>query len=99
MTDVRRGRHGVAADRRRHHRPRGADRPRAACRRRRGALRPLGAGKTALAKGIARGMDVEGPVTSPTYVLARVHQPGQASRPRRWCTSTSTDCSTTAPST
>ena len=35
---------------------------------------PLGAGKTALARGIAQGMDVEGPVTSPTYVLARVHR-------------------------
>lgn len=34
---------------------------------------PLGAGKTVLAQGIARGMDVEGPVTSPTFVLARVH--------------------------
>ena len=34
---------------------------------------PLGAGKTVLAKGIAEGMDVEGPVTSPSYVLARVH--------------------------
>jgi len=35
---------------------------------------PLGAGKTVLAKGIARAMDVEGPVISPTYVLARVHR-------------------------
>lgn len=35
---------------------------------------PLGAGKTALAKGIARGMDVVGPITSPSYVLARVHR-------------------------
>lgn len=35
---------------------------------------PLGAGKTMLAKGIAVGMDVEGPITSPTYVLARVHR-------------------------
>ncbi len=34
---------------------------------------PLGAGKTVLAKGIAAAMDVEGPVTSPSYVLARVH--------------------------
>lgn len=34
---------------------------------------PLGAGKTMLTKGIAAGMQVEGPVTSPTYVLARVH--------------------------
>jgi tRNA threonylcarbamoyladenosine biosynthesis protein TsaE len=35
---------------------------------------PLGAGKTVLAKGIAQGMDVQGPVTSPTFVLARVHR-------------------------
>lgn len=35
---------------------------------------PLGAGKTVLAKGIAVAMDVEGPVTSPTFVLARVHR-------------------------
>ncbi len=35
---------------------------------------PLGAGKTALAKGIALGMDVEGPITSPTFVLARIHR-------------------------
>jgi tRNA threonylcarbamoyladenosine biosynthesis protein TsaE len=34
---------------------------------------PLGAGKTVLAKGIARAMDVTGAVISPTYVLARVH--------------------------
>ncbi|MHA3023435.1 tRNA (adenosine(37)-N6)-threonylcarbamoyltransferase complex ATPase subunit type 1 TsaE [Mycobacterium sp. BMJ-28] len=34
---------------------------------------PLGAGKTVLARGIARAMDVDRPVTSPTYVLARVH--------------------------
>ena len=35
---------------------------------------PLGAGKTVLAKGIAEAMDVEGPVISPTFVLARVHK-------------------------
>lgn len=35
---------------------------------------PLGAGKTVLAKGIAAAMDVDGPVTSPTFVLARVHR-------------------------
>lgn len=35
---------------------------------------PLGAGKTALTRGIAAAMDVEGPVTSPTYVLARLHR-------------------------
>src|SRR5271154_7094676 len=32
---------------------------------------PLGAGKTVLASGIAVAMDVDGPVTSPTYGLAR----------------------------
>lgn len=42
---------------------------------------PLGAGKTVLAKGIAQAMDVDGPVTSPTYVLARVHPARQAGRP------------------
>lgn len=42
---------------------------------------PLGAGKTQLAKGIAQGMDVEGPITSPTFVLARVHRPREAGRP------------------
>lgn len=42
---------------------------------------PLGAGKTALAKGIALGMDVEGPVTSPSYVLARVHRANRAGAP------------------
>ena len=39
---------------------------------------PLGAGKTVLAKGIARAMDVEGPVISPTFVLARVHRARRA---------------------
>lgn len=42
---------------------------------------PLGAGKTVLAKGIAEAMDVEGPVTSPTFVLARVHRPRAADGP------------------
>jgi tRNA threonylcarbamoyladenosine biosynthesis protein TsaE len=42
---------------------------------------PLGAGKTALAKGIAAGMDVDGPITSPTFVLARVHRARQAGKP------------------
>ncbi|WP_243791607.1 tRNA (adenosine(37)-N6)-threonylcarbamoyltransferase complex ATPase subunit type 1 TsaE [Saccharopolyspora gloriosae] len=36
---------------------------------------PLGAGKTVLAKGIAAGMGVTGQVTSPTFVIARVHRP------------------------
>lgn len=38
----------------------------------------LGAGKTALTKGIAAGMGVAGKVTSPTFVLARVHPAGSA---------------------
>jgi tRNA threonylcarbamoyladenosine biosynthesis protein TsaE len=42
---------------------------------------PLGAGKTVLAKGIAKAMDVEGPVISPTFVLARVHRPRRAGAP------------------
>jgi tRNA threonylcarbamoyladenosine biosynthesis protein TsaE len=42
---------------------------------------PLGAGKTVLAKGIAQGMEVEGPVTSPSYVLARVHPARNAGAP------------------
>lgn len=42
---------------------------------------PLGAGKTVLAKGIAEGMDVAGPVTSPTFVLARVHPSRRAAAP------------------
>jgi tRNA threonylcarbamoyladenosine biosynthesis protein TsaE len=42
---------------------------------------PLGAGKTVLAKGIAEAMDVEGPVISPTFVLARVHRARRAGTP------------------
>ncbi|AKS35613.1 tRNA (adenosine(37)-N6)-threonylcarbamoyltransferase complex ATPase subunit type 1 TsaE [Mycolicibacterium goodii] len=42
---------------------------------------PLGAGKTVMAKGIAQAMDVEGPVVSPTFVLARVHRARQPGRP------------------
>lgn len=34
---------------------------------------PLGAGKTCLARGIGDGLGVEGPVTSPTFVIAREH--------------------------
>ncbi len=33
----------------------------------------LGAGKTTLTQGIAQGLDVRGPITSPTFVIARVH--------------------------
>ncbi len=35
---------------------------------------PLGAGKTALAQGIGRGLGVTGRVVSPTFVIARVHR-------------------------
>ena len=42
---------------------------------------PLGAGKTALAQGIGAGLGVTGPVTSPTFVIARVHRPGPAGGP------------------
>ena len=42
---------------------------------------PLGAGKTALARGIADGLDVEGPITSPTYVLARIHRARRSGHP------------------
>ncbi|MGW0731006.1 tRNA (adenosine(37)-N6)-threonylcarbamoyltransferase complex ATPase subunit type 1 TsaE [Streptomyces sp. NPDC002851] len=33
----------------------------------------LGAGKTTLTRGLGEGMDVRGAVTSPTFVIARVH--------------------------
>ena len=36
---------------------------------------PLGAGKTCLAQGLGEGLGVEGPVTSPTFVIAREHPP------------------------
>ncbi|OIV39268.1 tRNA (adenosine(37)-N6)-threonylcarbamoyltransferase complex ATPase subunit type 1 TsaE [Mangrovactinospora gilvigrisea] len=35
----------------------------------------LGAGKTTLARGVGEGLDVRGAVTSPTFVIARVHPP------------------------
>jgi len=34
---------------------------------------PLGAGKTTLTQGIGRGLNVRGDITSPTFVIARVH--------------------------
>lgn len=37
---------------------------------------PLGAGKTVFVRGLARGLGVVGPVTSPTFVIAREHRPG-----------------------
>ncbi len=33
----------------------------------------LGAGKTTLTQGLAAGLGVRGPITSPTFVIARVH--------------------------
>lgn len=36
---------------------------------------PLGAGKTVLVRGMAEGLGVTGRVSSPTFVIARVHQP------------------------
>jgi tRNA threonylcarbamoyladenosine biosynthesis protein TsaE len=41
---------------------------------------PLGAGKTTLVQGIAAGLGVSGQVTSPTFVIARVH-PGRRGGP------------------
>lgn len=35
----------------------------------------LGAGKTVLTRGIADGLGVAGPITSPTFVIAREHPP------------------------
>ncbi|WP_228046577.1 tRNA (adenosine(37)-N6)-threonylcarbamoyltransferase complex ATPase subunit type 1 TsaE [Saccharopolyspora montiporae] len=42
---------------------------------------PLGAGKTVLTRGIAAGMGVSGRITSPTFVLARVHRPASGTGP------------------
>ena len=42
---------------------------------------PLGAGKTALARGIAAGLEVVGRVSSPTFIIAREHKPGSPDRP------------------
>ena len=33
----------------------------------------LGAGKTTLTQGLGEGLGVRGPITSPTFVLSRVH--------------------------
>lgn len=35
----------------------------------------LGAGKTTLTQGLGEGLGVRGPITSPTFVIARVHPP------------------------
>ncbi|MGC5028858.1 tRNA (adenosine(37)-N6)-threonylcarbamoyltransferase complex ATPase subunit type 1 TsaE [Micromonospora sp. DT229] len=40
---------------------------------------PLGAGKTALTQGIGAGLGVLGDITSPTFVIARVHRPDPVS--------------------
>jgi tRNA threonylcarbamoyladenosine biosynthesis protein TsaE len=40
-------------------------------------LGDLGVGKTLLAQGVGDGLGVEGPVTSPTFVLMRVHEGGR----------------------
>lgn len=42
---------------------------------------PLGAGKTTVTRGIAEGMGVSGRVSSPTFVLARVHPAGSSGVP------------------
>lgn len=39
---------------------------------------PLGAGKTALVQGLGDGLGVLGAITSPTFVIARVHRPDPA---------------------
>lgn len=41
---------------------------------------PLGAGKTALTRGIAEGLGVQGRVSSPTFVIAREHRPAPGGR-------------------
>lgn len=42
---------------------------------------PLGAGKTAMTRGIARGLGVAGRVSSPTFIIAREHPAGGPERP------------------
>lgn len=48
----------------------------------------LGAGKTTLTRGLGEGLGVRGAVTSPTFVIARVHPRWARARP--WSTSTRT---------
>ena len=38
---------------------------------------PLGAGKTALTQGIGAGLGVRAAITSPTFVISRVHKDGR----------------------
>lgn len=42
---------------------------------------PLGAGKTAMTRGIAAGLGVGGRVSSPTFIMARQHPPSPAGGP------------------
>lgn len=42
---------------------------------------PLGAGKTALTRGIGAGLGVSGRISSPTFIIAREHRPGPAGGP------------------
>ncbi|WP_132993985.1 tRNA (adenosine(37)-N6)-threonylcarbamoyltransferase complex ATPase subunit type 1 TsaE [Gordonia zhaorongruii] len=42
---------------------------------------PLGAGKTAMTRGIAAGLGVRGRVTSPTFIIARQHPAGVEGAP------------------
>ncbi|MGH3449721.1 MAG: tRNA (adenosine(37)-N6)-threonylcarbamoyltransferase complex ATPase subunit type 1 TsaE [Haloechinothrix sp.] len=42
---------------------------------------PLGAGKTVLTRGVAAGLGVAGRVSSPTFVIARVHPAGERGVP------------------
>lgn len=42
---------------------------------------PLGAGKTALTRGIGAGLGVQGRISSPTFIIAREHAPGPGGGP------------------
>nr|WP_202422293.1 tRNA (adenosine(37)-N6)-threonylcarbamoyltransferase complex ATPase subunit type 1 TsaE [Gordonia sp. SID5947] len=42
---------------------------------------PLGAGKTAMARGIGAGLRVLGRVSSPTFIIAREHRPSEPDLP------------------
>ncbi|MGC4962242.1 tRNA (adenosine(37)-N6)-threonylcarbamoyltransferase complex ATPase subunit type 1 TsaE [Gordonia sp. DT218] len=42
---------------------------------------PLGAGKTAMARGIGAGLQVLGRVSSPTFIIAREHRPSRPGLP------------------
>lgn len=42
---------------------------------------PLGAGKTAITRGIGAGLGVTGRITSPTFIIAREHRPGPGGGP------------------